>query len=220
MGFGGAWFLCKYAGLLKYANRTASRESHFLRFDTWLQYTENKGFEQINFIKGSLNTDHEIDVILNPPESKLRIEAENISIEVLLIGIVPRTPPRLVDRRFHSWSDHPVNTSSVPLDIFSVYELNLMNYLHCVTAILCSYFCPPPPHSPTTLQCNTLTDNLNEFDSKIWLLFQKSRHGSCHNETFFDREIFKTFQCSYSTWETEAVSWTRLIQGYVYYHLL
>ena len=48
---------------------------------------------KINFIKGSLNTDHEIDVILNPPESKLRIEAENISIEVLLIGIVPRTPP-------------------------------------------------------------------------------------------------------------------------------
>ena len=170
-----------------------------MRFDTWLQYTENKGFEQINFIKGSLNKDHEIDVILNPPESKLRIEAENISIEVLLIGIVPRTPPRLVDRRFHSWSDHPVNTSSVPLDIFSVDELNLMNYLHCVTAILCSYFCPPPPHSPATLQCNTLTDNLNEFNSKIWLLFQNSWHGSCHNETFFDREIFKTFQCSYST---------------------
>ena len=120
-----------------------------------------------------MNTDPEIDVILNPPESKLRIEAENISIEVPLIGIVPRTPPRLVDRRFHSWSDHPVNSSSVPLDIFSVYELNLMNYLHCVTAILCSYFCPPPPHSPTTLQCNTLTDNLNEFDSKICYFSKK-----------------------------------------------
>ena len=29
---------------------------------------------------------------------------------MLLIGIVPWTSPRLVDRRFHSWSDHPVNT--------------------------------------------------------------------------------------------------------------
>ena len=45
MGFGGAWFLCKYA------NRTASRESLFSRFDTWLQYTENKGFEQNKFYK-------------------------------------------------------------------------------------------------------------------------------------------------------------------------
>lgn len=39
---------------------------------------------------------------------------------------------------------------------------------------------------------------------------KKSPHGSCYNENCFNREIFKTFQCSYSTWETEAVSRKRL----------
>ena len=216
MGFGGAWFLCKYA------NRTASRESLFSRFDTWLQYTENKGFEQNKFYKRIIERGPRDRRYFKPA----RVEVKNWSGKYINRSALnwDRTQDAAETRRSTvSLILGPITRwiiSSVPLDIFSVNELNLMNYLHCVTAILCSYFCPPPPHSPTTLQCNTLTDNLNEFDSKIWLLFQKSRHGSCHNETCFNREIFKTFQCSYSTWETEAVSRTRLTQGSVYCHLL
>ena len=165
MGFGGAWFLCKYAGLLKYANRTASRESHFLRFDTWLRYTENKGFEQINFIKGSLNTDHEIDVILNPPESKLRIEAENISIEVLLIGIVPRTPPRLVDRRFYSWSDHPVNTFFSSFGHFFSVWIKLDELLALCNCNSFQLFLPTSSTSPN----NVAMQHINWQSEWVWL---------------------------------------------------